>query len=76
MDKSYKGYYENDKKNGLGIYCGKNNLRYKGKFKKGKQYKIGRIIGKRKKAIRFIFKKKRFKYLNEKEFNDDIAIIE
>ena len=38
--RSYKGYYEADKKHGYGIYSGKNNLRYEGKFRKGKQYCI------------------------------------
>ena len=42
--RSYKGYYEADKKHGYGIYSGKNNLRYEGKFRRGKQYGIGRII--------------------------------
>ena len=75
--KSYKGYYENDKKNGFGIYSGKNNLRYEGKFKKGKQHGIGRIINEKgEKQLGLYLKGKRLKYLNEKDFKDDIAIIE
>ena len=75
--KSYKGYYENDKNNGFGIYSGKNNLRYEGKFKKGKQHGIGRIINEKgEKQLGLYLKGKRLKYLNEKDFKDDIAIIE
>ena len=75
--KSYKGYYENDKKNGFGIYSGKNNLRYEGKFKRGKQYGIGRIINEKgEKQLGLYLKGKRLKYLNEKDFKDDIANIE
>ena len=75
--KSYKGYYVNDKKQGFGIYSGKNNLRYEGKFKKGKQYGIGRIINEKgEKQLGLYLKGKRLKYLNEKDFKDDIANID
>ena len=75
--KSYKGYYENDKKHGFGIYSGKNSLRYEGKFRKGKQYGIGRVINEKgEKQLGLYLKGKRIKCLNEKDFKDDIAIIE
>ncbi len=69
---SYKGYYEMDKKSGNGIYSGKNNLRYEGKFKKGKQYGLGRIINENgEKQFRLYLKGKRLKYLNENDFMED-----
>ena len=75
--KSYKGYYENDKKHGFGIYSGKNNLRYEGKFKKGRQYGIGRVTNEKgEKQLGLYLKGKRLKCLNEKEFKDDVAKID
>jgi hypothetical protein len=75
--KCYKGYYENDKKNGFGIYSGKNNLKYEGKFKKGKQYGIGRVTNEKgEKQLGLYLKGKRLKYLNEKDFKEDISNID
>ena len=75
--KSYKGYFEKDKKNGFGIYSGKNNLRYEGKYKKGKQYGIGRIINEKgEKQLGLYLKGKRLKFLNEKDFKEDIQNID
>ena len=75
--KSYKGYYENDKKNGFGIYSGKNNLRYEGKYKKGRQYGIGRITNEKgEKQLGLYLKGKRLKLLKEKDFKEDIALID
>ena len=75
--KSYKGYYENDKKNGFGIYSGKNNIKYEGKFKKGKQYGIGRVTNEKgEKQLGLYLKGKRLKYLNEKDFKEDIGNID
>ena len=75
--KSYKGYYENDKKHGFGIYSGKNNIRYEGKFKKGKQYGVGRTINEKgEKQLGLYLKGKRLKFLNEKDFKDDVDNID
>ena len=75
--KCYKGYYENDKKNGFGIYSGKNNLRYEGKYKKGRQYGIGRITNEKgEKQLGLYLKGKRLKLLKEKDFKEDIALID
>ena len=74
--KSYKGYYENDKKHGFGIYSGKNNLRYEGKFRKGKQYGLGRTINEKgEKQLGLYLKGKRLKFLNEKDFKEDVDAI-
>ena len=71
--RTYIGYYESDKKHGYGIYSGKNNLRYEGKFKKGKQYGMGRIVNEKgEKQLGLYLKGKKLKYLNEKDFQDDI----
>ena len=75
--KSYKGYYENDKKHGFGIYSGKNSLRYEGKFKKGRQYGVGRTINEKgEKQLGLYLKGKRLKFLNEKDFKDDVDNID
>ena len=71
--RTYVGYYESDKKHGYGIYSGKNNLRYEGKYKKGKQYGMGRIVNEKgENQLGLYLKGKKLKYLNEKDFQDDI----
>ena len=75
--RTYIGYYESDKKHGYGIYSGKNNLRYEGKFKKGKQYGMGRIVNEKgEKQLGLYLKGKKLKYLNEKDFQDDIKTLD
>ena len=73
MGKALKGILKKDKKNGFGIYSGKNNLRFEGNYKKGRQYGIGRVINEKGELqLGLYLKGKRLKILNEKDFQDDI----
>ena len=75
--KSYRGYYENDKKNGYGVESGKNKTKFEGRFKRGKQYGIGIITNEKgEKQYGLYLKGKKIKYLNEKDFKEEIENIE
>ena len=74
--KKYIGYYQQDKKNGYGIYIGKNGKKYEGKFYHGKQHGIGRVLDEKMAPQLGLYQKgKKIKCLNEKDFREDIEMI-
>ena len=73
----YKGYFCKDKKEGFGMYIEKNNAKYEGQFLKGKQYGIAKVVNDKGFCQIGLYRKgEKKKWLNEKDFKDDIENIE
>lgn len=67
-----EGYYENDKKNGYGIFSWKDGKMYQGWWLSGKQYGLGKFIINNESTYGLWEKGKVVKVFNEKE----VALIE
>ncbi len=73
----YKGYFIKDKKEGFGMYIERNNAKYEGQFLKGKQYGIAKVVNDKGICQIGLYRKgEKKKWLNEKDFKDDIEKID
>ncbi len=73
----YKGYFIKDKKEGFGMYIERNNAKYEGQFLKGKQYGIAKVVNDKGICQIGLYRKgEKKKWLNEKDFKDDIDKID